>query len=705
MKFTCLSKGNGFHFPPCCILDMSGYRILFDCPLDLSSLTIFSPVPADFCPILPEEHPNCSLHDSLRVELETGKMWGMEKPLDVQNLIYAEPWYKTAKNLHLWDPSSIDIVLISSTMGMLGLPFLTQCKGFSAKIYATEATARVGQLIMEDLVSMHVEFRQFYGSEESDPQWMRWEELELLPSELREVTLGKDGSELGAWFPLYSSVDVKDCMQKIEMLKYAEAACYNGELVIKAFSSGIEIGSCNWLIEGPKENMAWVSSSIFLSTHAMEFDYHALRGTDLILYSDFSSQDVIEDVEQHESYFVSANHNLSSLSADGDNWKELNDCLLSNDESIEESDKLAFLCSCVVGSVKAGGSVLVPLNRLGIIMQLLEQISIFLESSAIKVPIYVISSVAAELLAFTNIIPEWLCKFRQEKLFSGEPLFSHVELMKDKKLHVFPAVHSPNLITNWQEPCIVFASHWNLRLGPVVPLLRRWRRDENSLLVLEDGLDADMALLPFKPIAMKVLQCSFLSGIRTQKIQPLLKILHPKVVLFPEDLKQHINASSSSSHPFSVLYYTENETQEIQSLKDSSDVEIATDLATRFCWKKLKRKDTDITRLEGELLIDDSKHRLVSGKKVSVSSQSRQLLLCGVVDMEKLLGTLSKMGFNGSIERNMNDGESDSVGIIKIHDPKEALIEVGGMSTVINAPDENLASVIFEAISTLLDVI
>ena len=58
--------------------------------------------------------------------------------------------------------------------------------------------------MMEELVSMHMEFRQFYGPERSSfPQWMGWEELELLPSALREVVLGKDGTELGAWLPLY----------------------------------------------------------------------------------------------------------------------------------------------------------------------------------------------------------------------------------------------------------------------------------------------------------------------------------------------------------------------------------------------------------------------------------------------------------------------------------------------------------------------
>lgn len=71
--------------------------------------------------------------------------------------------------------------------------------------------------------------------------------------------------------------------------------------------------------------------------------------------------------------------------SDEHGWRELNECLSSNDESIEESKKLAFICSCVVDSVKAGGSVLIPLNQLGIVLQLLEQIPNFLESSAVKV--------------------------------------------------------------------------------------------------------------------------------------------------------------------------------------------------------------------------------------------------------------------------------------------------------------------------------
>jgi len=51
---------------------------------------------------------------------------------------------------------------------------------------------------------MHAEFRQFYGPEESSfPPWLRQEGLEILPSALKEILVGKDGVELGGWMPLY----------------------------------------------------------------------------------------------------------------------------------------------------------------------------------------------------------------------------------------------------------------------------------------------------------------------------------------------------------------------------------------------------------------------------------------------------------------------------------------------------------------------
>ncbi|KAL8238850.1 hypothetical protein R6Q59_015417 [Mikania micrantha] len=486
-------------------------------------------------------------------------------------------------------------------MGMLGLPFLTRAQGFSAKIYATEVTARLGQLMMEDLVANHMEFKQFYGSRETS--LFQLFKQETLPPALKEVVLGKDGTELGSWLPLYSAADVKDCLQKVESLKYAEEACYNGTLIIKALSSGLEIGSCNWNLKGPKRNISYISGSVFSSGTAMDFDFHALLGSDVLIYSDFASWNGATCFEDENSCSSIVPVDCSTKSDDA--------YMLNFDESSDEMEKLNFICSCSMNSVEAGGSVLIPIGRLGIILQLLELFALHIESSGIKVPIFMISSVAEELLAYTCIIPEWLCKERQEKLYSGKPVFAHEELIKEKKIHVFPTLGSHELLLIWQEPCIVICPHWSLRLGPVVHLLHRWHGDPNALLVLEEGVDTDLALSPFKPVAMKVLECSFVSGIKLEKVPQLLKMLQPKLILLPDYTKPYFNPLSES---LPCLFFTENETLGVPKSTNFLELNIASDLASQLTLSKLKSKELTISRLKGKLFVDQGKHYLVADK-------------------------------------------------------------------------------------------
>uniref|UniRef100_A0A2N9HPK6 Beta-Casp domain-containing protein n=1 Tax=Fagus sylvatica TaxID=28930 RepID=A0A2N9HPK6_FAGSY len=203
-----------------------------------------------------------------------------------------------------------------------------------------------------------------------------------------------------------------------------------------------------------------------------------------------------------------------------------------------------------------------------------------------------------------------------------------IELIKENKLHVFPAVHSPKLLTNWQEPCIVFAPHWSLRLGPVVHLLRRWCWDPNSLLVLESGLDAELAFLPFKPMAMKVAKsAAFAADVAAKNCSG--NFILP--ILIPDDLRQQIRFPNANS--FSVVHYSENASIRIPSLKDSSELEIATDLAFQFQCRKLKHGNVNVTRLKGELSVYHGKHRLHSGNGQEKSSKSRPLLHCGSPDV------------------------------------------------------------------------
>ncbi|CAH2054628.1 unnamed protein product [Thlaspi arvense] len=691
MKLTCLSKGDGFQYPPCHMLNLSGFRILIDCPLDLLAITIFSPVPSDVgseASEFPSDVPQNPIQ----------KRQKLARQMTPDDLVCAEPWYKTVKALHLWEVSLIDVVLISSPMGLLGLPFLTQSPRFCAKVYMTEATAKIGQFMMEELVSMHMEFRRFHGPEDSRfPGWTRNLDGEQVPALLKNVVFGESGDDLGSWMRLYSLDDIKSCMKKVQAVKFAEEVCYNGTLIIKALSSGLDIGACNWLINGPNGSLSYVSGSVFVSHHVKNFDFHGLKGTDVMIYSDFACLQIAETIPVQDNSYISriSDENDENLAAS----------LLNNEESLEEVEKLAFVCSCATESADAGGSTLITISRIGVVLQLLELMSNSLESSSLKVPIFVISSVAEELLAYTNTIPEWLCEKRQEKLISGEPSFDHHKFIKDKKIHLFPAIHSPNLISNWQEPCIVFAPHWSLRLGPSVQLLQRWRGDPKSLLVLEDGISSGLGLLPFRPIAMKILQCSFLSGIRLQKLPTLVSVLQPKIVLVPDVVNQRISLAATKTT--SILNYSENKTLRVPRIANYADVEIMAELATKLSWRKLRQGENfGIARLKGELLMEDGKQRIVSGLEQEESSgkkKARPLRHWGSVAPETLLEALMKMGTTGSIDGSKGENGSEDKSVIHITNPSNGLIETSEMGTAIITDDEQVASQILQAIDGILE--
>lgn len=58
--------------------------------------------------------------------------------------------------------------------------------------------------MMDDLIAMHMEVKQFYGSEDDAiSQWMGQEDLKLLHHKLREVTFGQNRADLSGWMPLY----------------------------------------------------------------------------------------------------------------------------------------------------------------------------------------------------------------------------------------------------------------------------------------------------------------------------------------------------------------------------------------------------------------------------------------------------------------------------------------------------------------------
>lgn len=76
---------------------------------------------------------------------------------------------------------------------------------------------------------------------------------------------------------------------------------------------------------------------------------------------------------------------LSKLFSSDKKNESLAASLLNTEDSLEEVEKLAFVCACAAESADAGGSTLITICRIGIILQLLELMSNLLESSSLKV--------------------------------------------------------------------------------------------------------------------------------------------------------------------------------------------------------------------------------------------------------------------------------------------------------------------------------
>ena len=71
----------------------------------------------------------------------------------------------------------------------------------------TEVAARIGKLMMEELVEMHREFVRYYGPDtDASPKWMEGEELNELMSMLQKAVIEGREYDSNSLVPLYRSV-------------------------------------------------------------------------------------------------------------------------------------------------------------------------------------------------------------------------------------------------------------------------------------------------------------------------------------------------------------------------------------------------------------------------------------------------------------------------------------------------------------------
>ena len=187
-------------------------------------------------------------------------------------------------------------------------------------------------------------------------------------------------------------------------------------------------------------------------------------------------------------------------------------------------------------------------------------------------------------------------------------------------------------------------------------------------------------------------------------MQPLVILIEIGLTLatilnqqLPDYTKPYFNPFGES---LPCLFYTENETFRLPSSKNVSQLNIAADLASKLTFLKIN-EDLTISRLKGELFVYQGKHYL-SAEEHPEFSDMRPLVHWGKVDLNSLLFALEKSGVKGSIEKvNIEDGHASNV--LHVFEPANALIQVQETSTVISTCDESLASLISDAVHSILN--
>ncbi|XP_063930552.1 integrator complex subunit 9-like [Zophobas morio] len=348
--------------------------------------------------------------------------------------------------------SEIDVVLLSNSSTLSGLPYITDHPEFNGVIYATEPTIRLGYHYLEELLrnisssickadNAHRKLSCF---------------LDYLP----------EGVEHLNYKPLYDLSSLKKCVSTITCVSFREKVNVYGLLDITPSSSGFSIGSCNWSIQSSFAKICvMTASSTFSTGHPVSIDVEALKNGDLLIMN-----------------------GLSPFSP------------------TPVADVLGEICRDVALAVSSGGNVLFPVRACGLVYDLLEILHVHLNNlNKQGVPFYLISMSASASLAYSNIFSEWLNTEKAERVFLPEAPFAHEEMTRAQRLIVLDSVANTDEIRKMRQPCVVFTGDPTLRWGDSCYFLRLWKSNPHHLVVFTDpDVSVPASLAPFLPIKMKV---------------------------------------------------------------------------------------------------------------------------------------------------------------------------------------------------------
>lgn len=627
------------------ILKLKDITILLDAKLDLSPIMNFL--------------PNASVERKKRMKMWTSPdvkgLLGSETNLfEITGRVFIDSLPEFAiPETGMIDFSSIDVILLTSYTNILALPYITEYSGFNGKVFATEPTLQIGRLLMEELVA----YNENTQNRKKCSHWKRKEIQRYLPSPL------SDFKEAIAWETLYSSHDVSSCVSKVQMVGFCEKINVLGLIQVTPVSSGLSIGSTNWILQTDFHKISYLSSSSLYATHAKPMNQQLLKDADVCIMNSLT--------ETHTA---------------------------NPDAMLRE------FCSNLALTLKNGGNVLVPCLPSGVVYDLFEYVCTFMDGSGLSlIPVYFVSPSAHSSLEHANIYAEWLNQTKQAKMYLPEPPFLHHELVKNGRIKQFPTVHD-GLSNNFKSPCVVFTGHPSLRFGDVIHFMELWGHDKrNTIIFIDSEFNYMDALTPYQPLAMKAVFCPIDPKMNYHQANKLMKDISPKCLVIPEEyttppimMPQRTDLLINADCPIQSYRYLD--AVEIPLHKSYAKVLLSSEIAQKLSPKQIE-PGVAIAPVKGKIMTRNNKHTLkpYDGKKSPEKESSR---LYGNVDVEKFLTALKEQGI-----RNAECEETDIGHLIHFPD-KDAMIQLEpGNTHIINHDDDKLRVKIRNAlVSCLLSI-
>ncbi|KAI1283062.1 Integrator complex subunit 9 [Halotydeus destructor] len=609
MKFISLTDHPN---KPCSILKFRDTLIMLDASLDMLSTSTFLPLP-----LVPSNHfnnlssysPRSNQDQALESEL---------KEAGGRVFVDASPEF-CVPDLSSIEMKHVDVILVSNYQTMMALPYITQYTDFNGLVYATEPTVQYARHFMDEMI----EYIERTPKCKEAKAWKLPDQLKTIP-----FLVNVDQWDIKNWHQMYSKKTVTDCFSRIKSVGFNEKLDIFGILTATPLSSGHLIGSCNWLLNTHHEKIAYVSSSSTLTTHPKPIEYGPLKNADLLIMNN-----------------------------------------LSQTPTINPDANISELCTTIATTLKTGGNVLLPCYSAGVIYDLLEFVVNHLEASGCASnPIYFISPIADQSLAYSNILAEWLTASKQSRVYLPEEPFLHGQMVRIGRIKHYPGIHVEQFSADYKEPCVVFTGHPSLRFGEVVHFIELWGQSPKNIIIFTEPEFPYMeALSPYQPLQFKIAVCpvdTSLSFIQANKILSELKptnVLIPEQYLTPPRYLPQRNDLIIESPGSKVVTYKKNEIVTLPIKRTLDRVELESHLSKEMVPCEV-RPGVSLATVTGNLSAKDCRLKLLAlshnqVKELNNWSPGEQSLppkayTFGALDPRLLQMKLDKMGFrDNSIEQ------------------------------------------------------